>query len=249
MKNRLYIIYFLLLIFLITSCSKAPDEGAIQTAIAETQEANPTATETIPSTKTVTNTPEPTITGTSTATSIPTHTPTPQPTVTENPFFISPGTYLIGDDIMPGIYYGKVGDSLLDSCYWERLKDLSGEFDSIIANGNGMGQFYIEIKETDFAFSIDCEVVHIDEVPIPESFIEELDVGMYIIGRDIQPGLYQGIAGNDIMESCYWERLRDVSGSFNSIIANGNGVGQYYIQVSPSDFALSVACPVTYQGE
>jgi hypothetical protein len=63
------------------------------------------------------------------------------------------GTHIVGDSIQPGIYRGAAGQSLLNSCYWERLRDLSGELGSTIANDNAVGQFYVEVKATDCAFS------------------------------------------------------------------------------------------------
>mgnify|MGYP001033397479 CR=1 FL=1 len=252
-KRNIWLIPFCIFMLVAFACGSTTSEDTQEASQSEGSEELIEDDEPLIPTVTKTEQVEPTITFTVTdnPSATPTHTPssTPKPTATENPFLISPGTYLVGTDIIPGIYYGEVGDSLWDSCYWERLKDLSGEFDAIIANGNGVGQFYVEVKESDFAFDIACDVVHIDGIPIPEDFLTELDPGMYIVGRDIQPGLYKGAAGDDIMDSCYWERLKDVSGGFSSIIANGNGVGQFYIQVSESDFALSVACPVTYQSE
>ena len=174
--------------------------------------------------------------------------PIPEPTE-EPPVLINPGTYLVGTEINPGIYYGKVGTDIFDSCYWERLENLSGDFSAIIANDNSMGQFYVEIKQTDYAFSINCSITHIDDVPAPNQYHENLDIGTYIVGRDIQYGLYKGQAGENILDSCYWERLSGVSGEFGDIIANDNATGQFYIDVQASDFALSVRCPVSYQGQ
>ena len=51
------------------------------------------------------------------------------------------------------------------------------------------------------------------------------------------------------MDSCYWARLRNVSGDFRAIIANDNATRQFMIQVTSSDFALEVNCPVTFQEE
>lgn len=206
---------------------------------------------------TSTNTPEPTNTSEPTSTLTPTSTPeptftplptdTPEPTPTENPYVINRGTHLVGIDIMPGLYYGEAGLNIMGSCYWARLSNLSGELGAIIANDNSIGQFYIEVKETDFAFEVNCQVTNIEGVPEPDEYLEELEAGMYLINRDIQPGLYRGQAGEDIMGSCYWARLRNVAGEFGSIIANSNATGQFFIQVSATDFALEVGCPVTLQ--
>lgn len=49
--------------------------------------------------------------------------------------FSGEGEYLVGEDIKPGTYKtaGPEGEF---GCYWERAKDASGEFGSIIANNN-----------------------------------------------------------------------------------------------------------------
>jgi hypothetical protein len=179
----------------------------------------------------------------------PTHTPeptnTPIPTSTPDPNFVSRGTYIVNVDIEPGIYRGMAGVGIFESCYWGRLKDLSGELSGILANDNAQGQFYVEVTENDFAFSVRCDVWRLDSIPDPVSeFPNEIDVGMYLVGIDISPGLYQGKAGDDILESCYWQRMSDVLGTFGSIIANDNATGQYYVHAGESDFALQTSCPL-----
>lgn len=189
-----------------------------------------------------------------TATDIPTPIPTkeptntPIPTNTPDPNIFRPGTYIVGQDIQPGLLKGQVGTSIFDSCYWERLTDLTGELGSIIANDNSVGQFYIQIAETDYAFSSACQFTYLPENPKPvEEFSETIDPGMYLVGIDIQPGLYKGQAGEDILESCYWERSKNAFHELNSIIANANSTGQFYIQVAPTDFALKTACSLEFQ--
>lgn len=59
------------------------------------------------------------------------------------------GTYRVGVDIAPGTYVSS-GNSW---CYWERLSDLDGTFNSIIANDNIAGQGVVTIKSSDAAFS------------------------------------------------------------------------------------------------
>jgi hypothetical protein len=64
------------------------------------------------------------------------------------------GTYEIGVDAKPGRYKTRVPE---DSpvCYWEKLKDDSGEFDSVIANGevNAGGRVSITVKRGEFFLS------------------------------------------------------------------------------------------------
>jgi hypothetical protein len=185
--------------------------------------------------------PKPTNTHIPTATFLPTETP--------NPNLITPGTYIVGTDIQPGIYKGETGIDFFDSCYWERLKDLTGSFDSIIANNNSIGQFYIEVKQTDYALNTDCELTRLEVIPEHTGeYPQKLKPGTYLVGSDIRPGTYKGQAGTDFSESCYWERLRSVSGEFDAIIANDNAIGQFYIQVLPTDFALNTDCELEWVG-
>lgn len=158
----------------------------------------------------------------------------------------APGTYLVGTDIQPGIYRGEAGEGIFESCYWARLSDLSGSFDAIVANDNAIGQFYIEVKASDAALEIECELVALDSLPAPQGDLPQtIEPGMYLVGRDILPGTYRGEAGSDILESCYWARLNDVSGETDAILANDNAVGQYFVEVAPSDFALKTECQLT----
>jgi hypothetical protein len=195
-----------------------------------------------------TNTPQP-------KTTQPPPTPTQSPTETQLPTattysnVIPPGTYLVGKDIQPGLYRGQAGMDIFSSCYWERLKDFSGSLDSIVANENSIGQFYVQVSESDMVLQTDCKLVFLPSLPEPVStFPQTILPGMYLVGIDIQPGLYQGQAGTDIFDSCYWERLMDLSNSLDSIIANDNSVGQFYIQVNPADKALLTGCELTRVG-
>jgi hypothetical protein len=184
-----------------------------------------------------------------TNTPAPTRTPLPPPP-TSNPNLIRPGTYLVGTDIQPGIYKGQGGESLFSSCYWQRMSDLSGGLESILANDNAIGQFYVEVGETDFAFETACDMTRLDPLPEPPNEYPTLLMpGMYLIGVDIQPGTYRGEGGQDIMTSCYWARLTNVAGDLDSIIANDNAIGQFYVTVSVTDFALDTACELTFVGE
>jgi len=64
------------------------------------------------------------------------------------------GTYLVGSDIPAGQYRTVVpGDSI--GCYWARLRNTSGQFDAIIANGIAERgeQTIITISAGDKAFS------------------------------------------------------------------------------------------------
>ena len=61
----------------------------------------------------------------------------------------SDGTYLVGVDISPGTFRVNARNG----CYWERLKNFSGELGGIIANDNTKGSTIVEIASSDAGFS------------------------------------------------------------------------------------------------
>lgn len=105
----------------------------------------------------VTPTSIPTSESTATSTSEPTATSTTIP----DPNHVLPGIYLVGKDIQPGIYRGETGTTTWDSCYWARLQGLSGTLDDIIANDNAVGQYYVEVQNSDFALETACELIRL----------------------------------------------------------------------------------------
>jgi hypothetical protein len=109
--------------------------------------AGPTSTVTATATATVQTTTTATVTTTPTKV-IATRTATVRVTYTPPPVDqIGDGQYIVGRELTPGLYHTTGGD-----CYWERMKDLSGGFDSIIANDNITGPTTIEIAASDKAF-------------------------------------------------------------------------------------------------
>jgi hypothetical protein len=96
--------------------------------------------------------PAPTVTVTAPAPAAKTvQVPGPAKTVTAPPpgpavAIPADGTWLVGTDIKPGTYRSSPdGD-----CYWARLKNTSGDFEAILANGNGTNQV-VTLKKTDKA--------------------------------------------------------------------------------------------------
>ena len=63
------------------------------------------------------------------------------------------------------------------------------------------------------------------EVPPNNTILD----GIWRVGEDIQPGLYQTL-GSD----CYWARLSNFTGK-DDIIANGFTSGPTVVQISPRD--------------
>src|SRR3990172_6734959 len=137
MKFKL-IIVIIVLALVILACGKSnestqvPDTNQAPQAVVDDTKAPETV-----ATKRPTNTAQPT------KTKMPTLTPIP--TATPDPNLVSEGTYLVGKDIQPGLYKGMAGTGIFESCYWQRSKDLTGSFGSILANDNAEGQFYIQV--------------------------------------------------------------------------------------------------------
>jgi len=62
---------------------------------------------------------------------------------------IPQGKWVVGVHIEAGTYQAEGGDS----CYWERLSGVSGEFDDILANDLPSGSAIVEISSSDHAFN------------------------------------------------------------------------------------------------
>jgi hypothetical protein len=163
------------------------------------------------------------------------------PTIHMQPGLIyEAGTYLVLEEIEPGIYRGQGGPDSQEACYWARLRDLTEAFESIIAADTRQGQFYLEIKPSDAAVQVYCAITSLDpNLPQVSSYAQHLSPGMYLIGADILPGQYRGQTGE---RPCAWERLSGVDGEPNSLIASGDEAGDFVLDVLPSDFAVSTDC-------
>ena len=110
----------------------------------------------------------------------------------------------------------------------EVKKTCRGTLDSILANGNGIGQFYIRVNDTDYAFKTGCELNLLTSLPLPSAQMPtHIDSGMYLVGNRYTTWYIPRSIGAD---SCYWARLKDVDGELDSIITNDNATGQFYIQ-------------------
>lgn len=73
---------------------------------------------------------------------------------------VSDGTYLVGKDIPAGTYVtpGPRSTDLLDSCYWGRSKDSTGNLTSVIANDDITGPGRVTVKAGEvFKISGGCE--------------------------------------------------------------------------------------------
>lgn len=157
-------------------------------------------------------------------------------TVEEGETLIRP----VGADFASGVYVGSAPAG--QSCTWKRLSDFDEDSESIIATDVHEGLFYVEVLDSDMAFAIDCAVMPIWRVPARAELLKSVPAGMYIVGRDIAPGLYRGNvpAGS----SCAWERLNGLTGDDGHTVAAGAPAGRYYVVVVASDYGVRFDCPV-----
>ena len=153
---------------------------------------------------------------------------------------IGPGTHLVGSDIAPGVYVGQAPEGEL--CTWQRLNSLRGDSESISAVDEHKGQFYVEILADDLAFETNCGLSPIESVPARAELLKSVPAGMYMVGRDIAPGLYKGEAPTG--SSCDWKRLNGLTGDLASVTSSVTPAGQYFVVVIASKFAVEFACPV-----
>lgn len=71
---------------------------------------------------------------------------------------ISPGTYLVGEDVKAGTYKtAGPSDSALPNCYWSRSKDSSGELSAIIANELLPGPGRVTVRKGETFETSGCE--------------------------------------------------------------------------------------------
>ncbi|MFI9720632.1 hypothetical protein ACIHFE_13395 [Streptomyces sp. NPDC052396] len=143
------------------------------------------------------------------------------------------GTFQVGSDIKPGTYL-SAGNK--EGCYWERLKDSTGDADSIIANDNVVGSSYVTVEAGDKVFKTQgCKGWNLVPATRPSTGSRRTEFagnGMYRVGVDIAPGTYKSQGNKD---GCYWERAKDALHGTDSIAANENVTGNGLVTISADD--------------
>ena len=72
------------------------------------------------------------------------------------------GTWRVGVDIQPGLYWTEGPEPGRSSCYWARLSGFGGSGE-IIANDNAPGPGYVSLAPSDVGFETQCVWVRIEE--------------------------------------------------------------------------------------
>jgi len=133
-----------------------------------------------------------------------------------------------------GRYYTDPGPS----CYWERLSGLGGTLGEIIANefvGFNAGQWIVDISPSDRAFKTESSCSTWNQTP-RRGLENNVTPGMWLVGAQIKPGIYR----STVSSGCYWERMRDFSGTLGGIIANDfvSSAGQQLVEVRSGDIGF-----------
>ncbi|MFC9096938.1 hypothetical protein [Streptomyces sp. NPDC057072] len=110
--------------------------------------ANPAAT--VTATAKAHAAPAPTVTATKTVTAKPPKPKGPATTIAGD------GEYLVGTDMQAGTYRTAGPDNSV-LCYWERAKDSTGSFDSIIANNNLQGSGRATVRKGEVFKTTGCQ--------------------------------------------------------------------------------------------
>lgn len=86
----------------------------------------------------------------------PTATPAPVPTRERPKGIPGDGVFRIPQEVKPGTY--RTAGPIDDNCYWARLSNLTGDSDSILANGSPAGPAAVTIRKGDRGFETSgCE--------------------------------------------------------------------------------------------
>ena len=153
---------------------------------------------------------------------------------------ISVGKHEVCEEVAPGIYRGEGSEE--SPCLWARHDSFEADFDSVIATRTHEGQFYVEILDSDAAFSTDCDLEPIENVPPPDPLPTLFPPGMYLVDRDIAPGQYEGVPSAGLY--CFWQRLNCVTGEEHCAVDWGLEGEKFQVEVSARDLAVEFACPV-----
>ncbi len=141
----------------------------------------------------------------------------------------SNGTWLVGEEIAPGIWRAIRSRT----CSWKRLASIEGDTDVVAGSGSHLT---VEIAASDAAFwSEGCGWW--TQILTPPSANPSLPFGpgTWFVGEEIAPGLWQN---SDSSEGCSWARLSSLDGVPSSTSATGFGYSIITIELSESDLAF-----------
>ena len=102
---------------------------------------------------------------------------------------VSNGTYLVGKDLQPGVY--KIQTDATDYGYVDTYSHINTFYENQLQScmfQNG----YIEIKDAEVVVVVrDTTLTKVDFENLPVDIKTTLSNGMYILGKDLTPGIYK----------------------------------------------------------
>lgn len=143
----------------------------------------------------------------------------------------------------PGLWHSIGGDT----CYWARLRDLTGGTDSIIANGIGAGPVWVQLDGTEAGFQVNGCIPFEREDPAGpwagtgrHDPSQPIGPGMYIAGLEMPAGTYATGGPAAGSSDCYWARLSNFTG-VDDILANNIGQGPDVVQIVNGDVGFTTS--------
>lgn len=137
-------------------------------------------------------------------------------------------------DISPGRYQSDSSEP----CYWARLSALSDDVEDIIANRVSEGLSVADIEPTDIGFESSGCGQWRPYLP-PAAPATEFGSGDFVVGSDIEPGIYSTEGG----EGCAWRRVSSFTADSDDIIAIELPEGRTEVEIMASDVGfLSDRC-------
>lgn len=140
------------------------------------------------------------------------------------------GRHRIGTDVPAGRYYADPDAG----CYWERHSGAGGAAADPIAFeyvGFDAAQWVVDIAGSDHAFQANTACGTWSNVP-RHGVQDVVPPGLWVVGAQVAPGTYRSRAA----AGCYWERLSDLTGEGDAVIASG---------LAPSDATVFVTLTET----
>ncbi len=176
--------------------------------------------------------------------------PTPIPSF---PTTINAGTYEVGKHIGVGLYRGTVAQRRFSSsCTWKRWrKNGELEYEAELDIHFGVGyQFYVRVLETDYKLETNCQLTRITDFtrPTTSELPNAIEPGMYLVGVEIKPGIYEGVVPTD-SSYCSWARHADFTGAYSETIDTGfhsDDGAVFNVLVAPGDYGLDTKCRLTF---
>ena len=137
--------------------------------------------------------------------------------------------YLVDRDISPGTYNGQAGDTILDSCYWERLSGVSGDFSELIDNDNATGTYSVIVEGSDFALMTRCTL---NLVEAPDTGTSTLSVALTVSGTPLVR-IGQPIGVTATFSAAVSGVTVSVDNGISSNFVGGDGDSVYTFDVTP----------------